>query len=119
MERRLGRIRVEGGTEAQKKVFYTGLYHALIHPNVLSDVNGEYPAMESTEIRTAEGNRYTVFAVGYLRNLHQLLTLVYPRTPTGDGALDGRHVPGVGLAPPSGNSTAVKPSPWRATRRSP
>lgn len=23
-ERRLGRIRVEGGTEAQKKVFYTG-----------------------------------------------------------------------------------------------
>ena len=55
----MGRIRVEGGTEAQKKVFYTGLYHALIHPNVLSDVNGEYPAMESAEIRTAEGNRYT------------------------------------------------------------
>lgn len=75
----LGRIRVEGGTEAQKKVFYTGLYHALIHPNVLSDVNGEYPAMESAEIRTAEGNRYTVFSLwDTYRNLHQLLTLVYP-----------------------------------------
>ena len=75
----LSRIRVEGGTEAQKKVFYTGLYHALIHPNVLSDVNGEYPAMESAEIRTAEGNRYTVFSLwDTYRNLHQLLTLVYP-----------------------------------------
>lgn len=75
----LGRIRVEGGTEAQRKVFYTGLYHALIHPNVLSDVNGEYPAMESAEIRTAEGNRYTVFSLwDTYRNLHQLLTLVYP-----------------------------------------
>ena len=69
----LGRIRVEGGTEAQKKVFYTGLYHALIHPNVLSDVNGEYPAMESAEIRTAEGNRYTVFSLwDTYRNLHQV-----------------------------------------------
>lgn len=75
----LGRIRVEGGTDAQKKVFYTGLYHALIHPNVLSDVNGEYPAMESAEIRTAEGNRYTVFSLwDTYRNLHQLMTLVYP-----------------------------------------
>ena len=75
----LGRIRVEGGTEAQKKVFYTGLYHALIHPNVLSDVNGEYPAMESAEIRTTEGNRYTVFSLwDTYRNVSTLMTLLYP-----------------------------------------
>lgn len=75
----LGRIRVEGGTDAQKTVFYTGLYHALIHPNLLNDVNGEYPAMESSEIRTAKGDRYTVFSLwDTYRNLHQLLTLVYP-----------------------------------------
>ena len=42
----LGRIRVEGGTAEQQTVFYTALYHALIHPNLLSDVNGEYPLME-------------------------------------------------------------------------
>ena len=42
----LGRIRVTGGTEDQKTVFYTALYHALIHPNILEDVNGEYPLME-------------------------------------------------------------------------
>ena len=40
----LSRITVEGGTDAQKTVFYTALYHLLIHPNILQDVNGEYPA---------------------------------------------------------------------------
>lgn len=31
----LSRILVEGGTEEQKTVFYTALYHTLIHPNIL------------------------------------------------------------------------------------
>lgn len=76
----LGRIRVEGGTEAQQTVFYTALYHALIHPNLLSDVNGEYPLMErSGEVGVTDGDRYTVFSLwDTYRNLHQLLTLVYP-----------------------------------------
>lgn len=75
----LGRISVEGGTEEQRRVFYTGLYHLLIHPNVLQDVNGQYPAMESSEVRTVQGNRYTVFSLwDTYRNVHQLLTLVYP-----------------------------------------
>ena len=75
----LGRIRVEGGTEEQRRVFYTALYHLLIHPNVLQDVNGQYPAMECEQVRTAEGNRYTVFSLwDTYRSVHQLLTLVYP-----------------------------------------
>ena len=76
----LGRIRVEGGTEEQRKVFYTALYHALIHPNLVSDVNGEYPLMErSGEVGVTEGERYTVFSLwDTYRNVHQLLTLVYP-----------------------------------------
>lgn len=75
----LSRIQVEGGTEQQKVVFYTALYHLLIHPNVLQDVNGQYPAMESKEIRTVQGNRYTVFSLwDTYRNVHQLMTLVYP-----------------------------------------
>ncbi len=48
----LSRILVEGGTQEQKTVFYTAMYHLLIHPNVLQDVNGEYPAMESDKIMT-------------------------------------------------------------------
>jgi predicted alpha-1,2-mannosidase len=75
----LSRILVEGGTKEQKTVFYTALYHTLIHPNLLQDVNGEYPAMESNEIRTTKGDRYTVFSLwDTYRNVHQLLTLVYP-----------------------------------------
>ena len=45
----------------------------------LMDVNGEYPAMESDKIMTTKGDRYTVFSLwDTYRNVHQLLTLVYP-----------------------------------------
>ena len=76
----LSRIRIEGGTDEQQTVFYTALYHALLHPNLLSDVNGEYPLMErSGETGVTDGERYTVFSLwDTCRNLHQLLTLVYP-----------------------------------------
>ena len=33
----LGRIEVIGGTEEMNHVFYTALYHALLHPNVFSE----------------------------------------------------------------------------------
>lgn len=75
----LGRIMVEGGTKEQKTVFYTALYHTLIHPNILQDVNGQYPSMEGDEILSTKGDRYTVFSLwDTYRNLHQLMTLVYP-----------------------------------------
>jgi predicted alpha-1,2-mannosidase len=38
----LGRIQVEGGTRDERVLFYTALYHALMHPNLFDDVNGEY-----------------------------------------------------------------------------
>ncbi|MDE5800303.1 MAG: GH92 family glycosyl hydrolase, partial [Paramuribaculum sp.] len=81
----LGRIRVTGGTEEQKQVFYTALYHALIHPNILNDVNGQYPLMESFGDGVVEDghNRYTVFSLwDTYRNVHQLLTLAYPERQT-------------------------------------
>ena len=79
-EEALGRIRVSGGTDEQQEVFYTALYHTLIHPNLLNDVNGEYPVMEhSGDVAVADGDRYTVFSLwDTYRNLHQLMTLVYP-----------------------------------------
>ena len=78
-EKELGSVSVEGGTRDQKMVFYTALYHALIHPNILNDVNGQYPAMESDKILTTGTNRYTVFSLwDTYRNVHQMLTLLYP-----------------------------------------
>ncbi len=75
----LSKIKVEGGTLDDKKVFYTALYHTLIHPNILSDVNGEYPQTGTRKTRKAKGQRYTVFSFwDTYRNLHQLMTLVYP-----------------------------------------
>lgn len=75
----LSKVVVEGGSDDEKTVFYSALYHVLIHPNILQDVNGEYPAMESSDILTAKGNRYTVFSLwDTYRNVHQLLTLLYP-----------------------------------------
>jgi predicted alpha-1,2-mannosidase len=80
----LGRIRVEGGSEDERTIFYTALYHALLHPNIISDVNGEYPAMESGATGLASDyERYTVFSLwDTYRNVHQLLTLAYPEVQT-------------------------------------
>ena len=41
----LSRIQVEGGSLRDRQLFYTALYHTLIHPNIVNDVNGEYPLM--------------------------------------------------------------------------
>ncbi len=80
---KLSKMMVKGGTEDQKTVFYTGMYHTLIHPNVLQDVNGEYPAHESSEIKKTDGNRYTVFSLwDTYRNVHQMMTLLYPKQQT-------------------------------------
>ena len=75
----LGRISVEGGTEEQRRVFYTALYHTQIHPNILQDVNGEYPRMEGDETLKTSTNRYTVFSLwDTYRNLAQLQALLFP-----------------------------------------
>ena len=75
----LNHISVKGGTEAQRRMFYTALYHTQLHPNILQDVNGQYPKMESSEIGHTAGNRYTVFSLwDTYRNVGQLMTLLYP-----------------------------------------
>jgi alpha-1,2-mannosidase, putative len=78
----LSRIKVEGGTNEEKTMFYTALYHALIHPSISSDVNGEYIAMGSHKVKKLsvdQKNQYNVYSLwDTYRNLHPLLTLVYP-----------------------------------------
>ncbi len=77
----LSRIFVKGGTTDQKTIFYSALYHMQIHPNILNDVNGQYPLMDSYGIgEVKEGNRYTVFSLwDTYRNYHQLMSLAYPQ----------------------------------------
>ena len=78
-EQALSTVTVEGGTEDQRTIFYTALYHLQIHPNILQDVNGQYPAMEGEEILQTNHNRYTVFSLwDTYRCTHQLNTLLFP-----------------------------------------
>ncbi|MBU0913386.1 MAG: GH92 family glycosyl hydrolase [Gammaproteobacteria bacterium] len=64
----------------QKTMFYTALYHSLIHPNIIQDVNGDYPLMGQAGTGNAGGkNRYSVYSLWDTnRNLHPLLSLLYP-----------------------------------------
>ena len=79
-EKVLSVIEVEGGTPEERTVFYTSLYHLQIHPNILQDVNGEYPQMGSLKVAKTSHDRYTVYSLwDTYRNVHPLLSLLYPR----------------------------------------
>lgn len=36
----LSRIRISGGTEDEKTIFYTAMYHTMIDPRIYTDVDG-------------------------------------------------------------------------------
>ena len=76
----LSRIKVEGGSQDDKVIFYTALYHTLIHPSTFNDVNGAFREIKTGDIGKTDATRYTVFSLwDTYRNLHQLMSLVYPR----------------------------------------
>ncbi len=75
----LSRIQVDGGTEAQKRVFYTALYHTLLQPNVVSDNDGKYRGMDN-RIHQAEHDVYSVFSLwDTFRAAHPLYAILYPK----------------------------------------
>ncbi len=50
----LQKIQVTGGTTDEKTIFYTALYHTMFHPNIFSDVNGQYIGFDH-RVHTAQG----------------------------------------------------------------
>ena len=78
-EKQLGKIEVKG-TEVQKEIFYTALYHTMIQPNTMSDVNGEYMAADYTTRKVANNEtHYTTFSLwDTFRALHPLMTIIDP-----------------------------------------
>jgi predicted alpha-1,2-mannosidase len=54
-DKELGRITIDGGTPAQRTVFYSALYHVLMHPNLYSDSNGEYRGFDQKTHRLEHG----------------------------------------------------------------
>ncbi|KUO63469.1 hypothetical protein APF79_06770 [bacterium BRH_c32] len=74
----LGKAKAIGKKDDMIK-FYTSLYHTLIHPNILNDINGDYPLYQTGGIGNDKGNRYTIFSLwDTYRTLHPLYTLLYP-----------------------------------------
>ena len=73
----LNRIWVDGGSESQRRTFYTALYHAMLTPNTLNDVDGQYRGMDGA-VRRANGfTMYTVFSLwDTFRAEHPLFTII-------------------------------------------
>ncbi len=76
----LNTIQVMGGTATELQSFYTALYHSFLHPNVFSDVNGQYIGFDQ-RIRIASGyTQYENFpGWDMYRSLVDLLALLEPR----------------------------------------
>jgi predicted alpha-1,2-mannosidase len=52
----LGRISVSGGSDKDQRIFYTALYHAMLHPNVFSDADGSYRGFDDQVHKTDAGH---------------------------------------------------------------
>ncbi|WP_330336068.1 GH92 family glycosyl hydrolase [Streptomyces sp. NBC_00557] len=78
----LGKVRIGGGTTDQQVQFYTALYHALLHPNVFSDDNGQYMGMDNQIHKLARGQQaqYANYS-GWdtYRSQTQLMAMVEPK----------------------------------------
>lgn len=75
----LGKIRIETSTDAQKRTFYTAMYHTMIAPSVFCDVNGEYRGADGLVYKNADFVNYTTFSLwDTYRAAHPLMTLIHP-----------------------------------------
>ena len=77
----LSQIQITGGTPDQRTVFYTALYHSLLHPNVFSDVNGEYRGFDQQvhRLEAGQGMQYANFSGWDIyRSQLQLVTWLMP-----------------------------------------
>ena len=75
----LNRIKIEGGTEDQRTIFYTALYHTLIHPSVWQDVNGDYRGLDNKVYNSKTFTYHSIFSLwDTYRAAHPLYTILCP-----------------------------------------
>lgn len=58
----LGRIGVRGGGDDETRVFYTALYHTLLHPTTFGDADGEYLGFDDRVHKAPGHTQYTNFS---------------------------------------------------------
>lgn len=78
-QKELATIDIEG-TDDQKTIFYTGLYHVLMQPNTMSDVDGRYmdTNFEIKQMPAGQAYHSTFSLWDTFRAAHPLYTLLYP-----------------------------------------
>ncbi|HEX8021553.1 GH92 family glycosyl hydrolase, partial [Mucilaginibacter sp.] len=77
-EANLFKLKAEG-TEKEKIAFYTSLYHALIQPNNIADVDGQYRGADSLVHHSANKVFYSTFSLwDTYRAAHPLYTIICP-----------------------------------------
>jgi len=76
----LSKISIKGGTEEERTVFYTALYHTMIDPRAFADVDGEYPGGDGKIKQTGNFTKRTIFS-GWdvFRSQFPLQTIINPR----------------------------------------
>ncbi|HLJ35597.1 MAG TPA: glycoside hydrolase domain-containing protein, partial [Ktedonobacteraceae bacterium] len=78
---RLGSIVVQGGSSAEKTIFYTALYHASIHPNIFSDDNRQYIGFDGkvhTLAKSQHAQYENIAGWDQYRSLFPLLATLFP-----------------------------------------
>ncbi len=83
-EEYLSKIEVKTNTDDQKKIFYTAMYHCLVSPNLITDVDGTYRGWDGEVHTSTTGNLYTNFSLwDTYRASHPLYALIYPEKNVG------------------------------------
>jgi predicted alpha-1,2-mannosidase len=78
-ENALSKVRIKGGTDKQRRMFYSCFYRSLLWPVLRSDVNREYTDVKGKVIK-ADFNYYTVPSLwDTYRNKDVLLEIVSPQ----------------------------------------
>ncbi len=75
-EKELSKIEVQTTNTTHKQIFYTSLYHTMIAPNLISDINGQY---RGTDLAVHQSNEpiYTVFSLwDTFRSAHPLYNII-------------------------------------------
>lgn len=80
-EDRLGSVRVEGGTDYQRRIFHTALGRVFQMPTLFNDGDGRYVGLDH-QVHQVEGfNYYTDLSLwDTFRTVHPLLCLIAPDT---------------------------------------
>ena len=79
-EENLALIKVQGGTEKQKRIFYTALYRVFQMPTMFIDVNGEYLGFDRKVHQAVDFQYFTDLSIwDTFRTVHPLYTLIAPK----------------------------------------